>query len=71
MEFKEGDTECLGKWQLREKVNSHRKFEGKLKMVLKTALTVQNTFFATEVSRQEVANITRQNTSIQKFWKIC
>ena len=46
MEFKEGDTECLGKWQLREKVNSHRKFEGKLKIVLKTALTVQNTRFS-------------------------
>ena len=46
MEFVESDTECLGKFQLREKVNSHKKFEGKLKKVLKTALTVQNTCFS-------------------------
>ena len=31
MEFVENDTECLGEIQLREKVNSHKKFEGKLK----------------------------------------
>ena len=46
MEFVESDTECLGEIQLREKVNSHKKFEGKLKKVLKTALTVQNTHFS-------------------------
>ena len=27
----ESDTECLGEIQLREKVNSHKKFKGKLK----------------------------------------
>ena len=31
MEFEECDTKCLGQIQLREKVNSHKKFEGKLK----------------------------------------
>ena len=31
MEFVEGDTECLDEFQLREKVNSHKKFKGKLK----------------------------------------
>ena len=46
MEFEEGDTECLGKFQTKEKVNSHINFEGKLKKILKTALTVQNTRFS-------------------------
>ena len=46
MEFVKSDTECLGQFHLREKVNSHKKFEGKLKKVLKTALTVQNTRFS-------------------------
>ena len=31
MEFVESDAEFLGEIQLREKVNSHKKFEGKLK----------------------------------------
>ena len=31
MEFVESDTECLDEFQMREKVNSHKKFEGKLK----------------------------------------
>ena len=31
MEFVENETECLGEIQLREKVNSHKRFEGKLK----------------------------------------
>ena len=31
MEFVENDMECLGEIQLREKVNSYKKFEGKLK----------------------------------------
>ena len=35
MEFVESDTECLGEFQMREKVNSHKKFEGKLKKFLK------------------------------------
>ena len=45
MEFEEGDTECLGQFQLREKVNSHKKFKGKLKKFLKTNFEMQNTGF--------------------------
>ena len=45
MEFKMGYTEHLERRQLREKMNSHKKFEGKLKKILKTALTMQNTCF--------------------------
>ena len=45
MDLVESDTECLGQLQLKEKVNSHKKFERKLTKVLKTALTVQNTCF--------------------------
>ena len=40
-----GYTEHLERRQLREKMNSHKKFEGKLKKILKTAFTVQNTRF--------------------------
>ena len=43
MDFAESDMEYLGQFQLKEKVNSHIKFKGKLKKILKTALTVQNT----------------------------
>ena len=35
MEFEESDTECLGKFQTKEKMNSHIKFEGKLKNIFK------------------------------------
>ena len=45
MEFVESDTECLGEFQLREKVNSHKKFKGKLKRFLKTdPLFAKHTF---------------------------
>ena len=66
MEFVESDTECLGQFQLKKKMNSHKKLKGKLKKILKTALIVQNTRF---LRLRYVASITRQNTSIQKFWK--
>ena len=33
MEFEMGYTEHLGRRQLREKMNSHKKFEGKLKKI--------------------------------------
>ena len=46
MEFEDGDTDCLGKIQTKEKMNSHIKFEGKLKKILKTAFTVQNMRFS-------------------------
>ena len=37
---------AFGNLQTKEKMNSHKKFEGKLKKVLKTALTMQNTRFS-------------------------
>ena len=46
MEFEESDTECLGKFQMKEKMNSYIKFEGKLKKISKTAFTMQNTRFS-------------------------
>ena len=53
MEFVESDTECLDEFQLREKVNSHKKFEGKLKRFLKIdPLFAKHAFLATGVSRQ-------------------
>ena len=33
MEFEMGYTKCLGRRQLKEKINSHKKFEGKLKKI--------------------------------------
>ena len=68
MEFVESDTECLGKFQLREKVNSHKKFKGKLKRFLKTdPLFAKHTFFATGESGQQVAKASCQNTQSQKY----
>ena len=70
MEFVESDTECLGEFQLREKVNSHKKFEGKLKRFLKTdPLFDKHAFFATGVSRQQGARAYRQNTQSQNLKK--
>ena len=46
MEFEDGDTDCLGKIQTKEKMNSHIKFEGKLKKILKSTFTVQDTSFS-------------------------
>ena len=71
MEFVETDTECLGEFQLREKVNSHKKFKGKLKRFLKTdPLFAKHVFFVTGVSRQQVARASRQNTKSQNYEKI-
>ena len=69
MEFVESDTECLGEIQLREKVNSHKKFEGKLKRFKNCLRNAEHAFFATEVSRQQVARARRQNTQRQKCEK--
>ena len=53
MEFVESDMECLGEFQLREKVNSYKRFEGKLKRFLKTdPLFAKHAFFAIGVSCQ-------------------
>ena len=66
MEFVESDTKCFGEFQLREKVNSHKKFEGKLKRFLKTdPLFDKHAFFVTGVSRQQGARASRQNTQSQ------
>ena len=71
MEFVESDTECLGKFQLREKVNSHKRFKGKLKRFLKTdPLFAKHAFFATGVSSQQVARASHQNTQSQNYEKI-
>ena len=51
MEFVENDTECLGEIQLREKVNSHKNFEGKLKRFKNCLRNVEHAFFA-KTSRQ-------------------
>ena len=71
MEFVESDTECLGEFQLKEKVNSHKKFERKLKRFLKTdPFFAKHAFFATGVSHQQVARGSRQNTQSQNYEKI-
>ena len=46
MEFVESDTECLDDFQLREKVNSHKKFKGKTKKVYKLTHFLPNTCFS-------------------------
>ena len=70
MEFVESDTKCLDEFQLREKVNSHKKFEGKLKRFLKTdPLFSKHAFFATGLSHQQVARASRQNTQSQNCEK--
>ena len=71
MEFVESDTKCFGEFQLREKVNSHKKFEGKLKRFLKNnPLFAEHAFFATGVSRQQVTRASHQNTQSQNYEKI-
>ena len=70
MKFVESDMECLGEFQLREKLNGHKKFEGKLKMFLKTdPLFDKHAIFATGVSRQQVARASRQKTQSQNYEK--
>ena len=70
IEFVESDTECLDEFQLREKVNRHKIFEGKLKRFLKTnPLFAKYAFFVTGVNRQQVAKASRQNTQSQNYEK--
>ena len=72
MEFVKNDTECLGEIQLREKVNSHKKFEGKLKIFKNWPIFAKHSFFATGVSHQQVVRSSRQNTqrkNCEKFSK--
>ena len=72
MEFEEGDMECLGQFQLREKVNRHKKFEGKTEKVLKNYLwNAKHAFFATDTSRQLVARTPAKTLQAKRFEKIC
>ena len=69
MEFKECDTKCLGQIQLKEKVNSHKKFEGKLKRFKNWP-----SFFQTHVFRNWGESPTSrqgkpQKHSKTKLWK--
>ena len=51
MEFEVGYTECLGKKQLREKVNSHKSSRENWKIFLKKCpYCAKHAFFAAEVS---------------------
>ena len=53
-----------------EKDEQSQKFEGKTEQDLKTApIFAKHAFFATEVSRQQAARSSRQNTQRQKFEK--
>ena len=53
-----------------ERMNSHKKFEGKTEKDLKTTpIFAKHAFFATEVSRHIVASLSRQNTQRQKIEK--
>ena len=71
MEFGNGSTECLGRRQLREKMNSHKSSREKTEKDLKTApIFAKHAFFTTKESRQQVASSSRQNTQRQKFEKI-
>ena len=63
-------------WKWDQKMNIHRMQEKEIKTLFensveKELLFAKHAIFATEISRQTVASFTRQNTSSQKFWKIC
>ena len=51
----------LRKVQLRKTMNSHKIFEGKTKKILKTDFkNAKHAFFATELSHEQVARVSRQ-----------
>ena len=51
-----------------EEDEQSQKFEGKTEQDLKTApIFAKHTFFTIEMSRQQVASSSRQNTQRQKF----
>ena len=72
MEFEEGDMECLGQFQSREKVNRHKKFEGKTEKVLKTIFEMQNMRFSrlTQVASQLLGSPAK-TLQAKRFEKIC
>ena len=69
LEFVESDTECLGEFQLREKVNSHKKFEGKLKSFWKLTLKRKTRVFRDwgELPTSRQGKLPKQSKS--KLWK--
>ena len=48
-------------------MNSHKKIEGKIKILKTAPVYLKHAIFATETSRQKVARSSRQNTQGQKF----
>ena len=73
MEFVESDMECLGEFQLREKWGRQwtvTKSWGKNWKSFKNCFrNAEHAFFATKVSRQQVARSSRQNTQRQNHEK--
>ena len=68
MEFENGCTECLGRRQLRKKMNSHKSSRENWKRFKNCPIFAKHAFFATEMSRQQIAKSSRQNTQTE-FWK--
>ena len=66
MEFEECDTKCLGQIQLREKWGRQwivtKSLRENRKGLKTDPLIAKHMFFATGVSRQQVAKASRQNT---------
>ena len=60
----------FGKEIVVEEDEQSQKFEGKTEQDLKTApIFAKHTFFTIEMSRQQVASLSRQNSQRQKFEK--
>ena len=56
-----------GTVQKKKTMNSHKKIEGKIKILKTAPVYLKHAIFATETSRQKVARSSRQNTQGQKF----
>ena len=76
MEFVKNDTECLGEIQLREKVNSYKKFEGKLKRFKNWPIFCQTRVFCDWGESLGLATKTLKDKFVKKFlsvfrdWKV-
>ena len=75
MGFEEGDTECLGQFQLREKWGRQwtvTKIRGKNWKSFKNCLqNAEHAFFATDKSHQLVAKTPTKTLQAKSFEKIC
>ena len=69
MEFENGYTECLGRRQLREKMNSNKSLRKNWKRFKNCPYFSKYAFFVTKVSRHQAARSSRQNTQRQNFEK--